>query len=473
MSAYAGTPSGHIRGSLGTLGAAAGTVALAGVVGVALVRMGTVDNQLKLILLGIASVGIAVAAVRPRFGFLLLIALLPFQYKIKAAGLLVGTNELLIIGLALVLGPRIEWAAIPKWLVYGGSALILGSFASVVLASDPGAAAWGAVRWTAVIVLCWAAFGVFGEEERAQQRFVDVLCGAAMLVVLFAVLQRVGIYAVAGKPYYVELPDSTFGYYTVYAGFVAMVAILAVGELLTAIARGQPGRVTLYGFAVAVCVVGIGVSLSRGGLLALVAGLVALTVLQLARGSVAIKLAIVLAASAGIGYAATPRDSRDQFRARFEQQRQGQQQDDKIRFAYQEAGRTALVHSPLGIGYGNFSDYVGRNAINAKTKDQAFHSHNLFVQEGIETGWIGLVGFLMLIGVPLGRALRLSTKRLLSPRSAAVAAALIGALSQGLFDYLFHEIATLAFFMALIWALTRLLERDAARSPGPATSAPY
>ncbi|MGI8511572.1 MAG: O-antigen ligase family protein [Solirubrobacteraceae bacterium] len=465
MSAYARAPSGLMRGALGTLGVAIGTMAIAGVSGLALVRVGTVDNQLKPILLGIAIVGIAVAAVRPRFGFLLLVALLPFQYRIRAAGLLVGTNELLLIGLALVMGPRIEWAAIPRWMVYGSSALILGSFASVVLASDPGAAAWGAVRWSTVIVLAWAAFGVFGDDERAQQRFVDLLCGAAMLVVLFAILQRVGINAVAGKPYFPDLPDSTFGYYTVYAGFIALVATLAVGELLTAMASGQPGRVTLYGVAIAVCIVGIGVSLSRGGLLALSAGLIALTMLQLSRGSVALKLAVVLVASAGIGYAATPRDARDQFQARFEGQRQGQEQDDRIRFAYQKAGFTALVHSPLGIGYGNFSDYVGRNAVNSQTKDQAFHSHNTFVQAGIEAGWIGLVGFLLLIGVPLLRALRLSAKRMLSPRTAAFAAALVGVLSQGLFDYLFHEIAILAFFVALIWALARLLERDAADVP--------
>ncbi len=465
MSAHARSPSGFssgTRGALGTLAVAAGTMAVAGVAGLALVRMGTVDNQLKLVLLGVASVGISCAAVRPRFGFLLVVVMLPFQYHVKAAGVMIGTNELVLIGLALVLAPRIRWPAVPGWFVYGGAALILGSFASVVLADDPGSAAWGAVRWTAVILLAWAAFGVFGEEERGQQRFVDLLCGAAVLVVFFAILQRVGIYAVAGKPYYVELPDSTFGYYTVYAGFIALAATLAVGELLTAIPRGKPGRVTLYGFVIAVCVAGIGVSLSRGGLLALAAGLISLTVLQLSRGSVAIKLAVVLVATAGIGVAATPRSARDQFQARFKDQRQGQQQDDRIRFAYQKAGRTALAHSPLGIGYGNFSDYVGRNAVNAQTKDQAFHSHNTFVQIGVEAGWVGLVGFLALIGVPLWRALRLSAKRMLSPRTAAFAAALIGILAQGLFDYLFHEIAILAFFVAVVWGLTRLLERDVA-----------
>jgi O-antigen ligase len=467
MSAHARSRSSFSSGALGTLAVAAATMAMAAVAGLALVRMGTVDNQLKLILLGVAGVGITAAAVKPRFGFLLVVVMLPFQYRVKAAGVLIGTNELVLIGVALVLAPRTQWQAVPRWFVYGGSALILGSFASVVLAADPGSAAWGAVRWTAVVVLAWAAFGVFGEEERAQQRFVDLLCGAAVLVVFFAVLQRVGIYAVAGEPYYSELPDSTFGYYTVYAGFIALAATLAVGELLTAIPRGKPGRVTLYGLVVAVCVVGIGVSLSRGGLLALAAGLIALTVLQVSRGSVAIKLAVVLVASAGIGFAATPRDARDQFQARFKDQRQGQQQDDKIRFAYQQAGREALVRSPLGIGYGNFSDYVGRNAVNAQTKDQAFHSHNTFVQAGIEAGWIGLVGFFVLIGVPLLRAARLSAKRMLSPRSAAFAAALVGILAQGLFDYLFHEIVILAFFVAVIWGLARLLERDGAGAGAP------
>ncbi|MGI8594281.1 MAG: O-antigen ligase family protein [Solirubrobacteraceae bacterium] len=448
---------------------AAGTMAVAGLAGLALVRMGTVDNQLKLVLLGVASVGVALAAVKPRFGYLLLVALLPFQYHVKVAGTMVGTNELVLIGLALVMAPRIQWQAVPRWVVFGGSALIIGSVASVVLAADPGAAAWGGVRWAAVVVLAWAAFGVFGEEERAQQRFADVVCAAAMLVVLFAVLQRIGINVVAGKPYVAELPDSTFGYYTVYAGFVALAGTLAVGELLTAITRGEPGRATLYGLAVAVCVLGIGISLSRGGLLALASGLMTLTVLQLPRGSVAIKLGVVLIASAGLGYAVTPRTSRDQFRARFGQQRTPQQQDDRTRFAYQKAGRTALVHSPLGIGYGNFSNYVGRNAVSAQTKGQFFHSHQTFIQVGIETGWIGLTGFFVLIGVALWRAVRMSARRVLSPRSAAFAAALVGFLAQGLFDYLFYEIAMLAFFAGLVWALACLLERDAARD-APAAS---
>jgi len=51
----------------------------------------------------------------------------------------------------------------------------------------------------------------------------------------------------------------------------------------------------------------------------------------------------------------------------------------------------------------------------------------------------------------------------------AFAAALVGFLAQGLFDYLFYEIAMLAFFAGLVWALACLLERDAARD-APAAS---
>jgi len=247
------------------------------------------------------------------FGSMLL-ALTPFEYHFSGT----GTDEALIVAIALVLMWRIAWRALPPWVAVGGIALALGSFAAAIGAVDQGSALWGAVRWLGVILIMFAAFNVLRERRDASRRMIDIFTASAVVVVAFALAQKVGVDLLVGAPYLSGQPDSFFGYYTVYAGYVAIAATLATGELLIALGAHRGRRSMLYGVALLVILVGVAISTSRGGLLALGGGWLLLLAFNVRRGPVFVRGVVILAVFAGAAYLATPRATVVKFEQRLD-----------------------------------------------------------------------------------------------------------------------------------------------------------
>jgi hypothetical protein len=264
-----------------------------------------------------------------------------------------------------------------------------------------------------------------------------------------------------GPPYVPGLVDSTFGYYTVYGGFVGMAAVLATGEALHSFANQERTRGFAYGVALVIILLGVAASLSRGALLCVGAGWVVLLVLSLRRASVVARAIALIAIFIVVGYIATPAQTRTEFLNRFSAPI-GQQTEDQQRFALQATGRHALAHNPLGLGYGNFSYYLeGHPALGTGTA-VFFHSHQLPTQIGLDAGWLGLAGFLILFAGALVSAIRAAGHG--GIRNTAFAAALCGLMAQGLFDYLFYEISMVALWVALLFGATHGARRLAGSS---------
>jgi O-antigen ligase len=123
----------------------------------------------------------------------------------------------------------------------------------------------------------------------------------------------------------------------------------------------------------------------------------------------------------------------------------------------QDAGFELLTRSPVGIGFDNFSALIASGAIRA---NQALvHAHNTFIQVGLDGGWLGLTGFLILTVGAVWVAFRSKG----STAQVSFGAALAGFLVQVTQDYFFFEPASLIFFGLLIaGALTKA---SAARFP--------
>jgi hypothetical protein len=432
-------------------------VALSALVGIAMVKLGTVQRELKAVLIIVAGIAMVTAALRPRIGLTMLLVLMPFEYGFSGT----GTDEVLIVSMALVLAWRIQWRAIPSWASVGGGALVLGSFVAAIGAHDQTAALWGAARWLGVILIMFAAFTVLRDRREASRRMIDIFTGSAVIVVAFAFAQKVGIYVLVGAPYYSEKPDSFFGYYTNYAGYVAMAATLATGELLVALGERRRLRAAIYGVAVVLMLVGIAISTSRGGLLALGGGWFMLLALNVRRGSVLVQGAVILVVFALAAYVVTPRSTVHVIQERLTLTiSHSAGASDQTRFALQAAGERALERDPFGIGYNNFAGYLRGNIRNVNIRRTFFHAASTPVQIGLDAGWLGLAGFLMLWVWPIGLVIVRGAGGFSAVRASAFAAALGGLMAQGLFDYLFYEIAFLAFFAALVWGTWHALSTD-------------
>ena len=137
----------------------------------------------------------------------------------------------------------------------------------------------------------------------------DIFTGSAVVVAVFAFAQKAGIDILVGAPYQQGLPDSFFGFYTVYAGYVAMAAALATGELLIAFDEGRKSRAAIYTVALLGILVGLAISTSRGGLLALGVGWLLLLLFNVRRGPVFTRGVLLLVIIAGVAYVATPQSA--------------------------------------------------------------------------------------------------------------------------------------------------------------------
>lgn len=431
-------------------------VVLSTLVGLVMVKLGTVQRELKAILIVVAALAIVAAALRPQFGLAMLLALIPFEYHFSGT----GTDEVLIVAIALVLMWRIAWRALPPWIAVGGVALALGGFAASIAAIDRGSALWGAVRWLSVILIMFAAFNILRERRDASRRMIDIFTVSAVVVVGFAFAQKVGVYLLVGAPYVSGQPDSFFGYYTVYAGYVAIAAVLATGELLVALSARRGRRSLLYGVALLWILVGVAISTSRGGLLALGGGWFLLLAFNLRRGPVFVRGVVILAIFVGAAYLATPPSTVAKFEQRLSGSAVATRGEDETRFALQKAGEEALAGHPFGLGYGNFPYYLRAHVRSMQIQMAFDHAHETPVQIGLDGGWLGLLGFLTLWGCPIGLVMTRRGFGSSAVRASACAAALGGFMAQGLFDYLFYEIAFLMFFVTLVWGVAHALSVD-------------
>ena len=440
------------RASLAT---ALGSALLAALVGLATVKLGSLQHQLKAVVIVAAGLTMVVAALRPDIGFVVLLALSPFELPFYGT----NSNEVMLVLLALVLAWRIRVKAIPWWTSVGGIAVVIGGFIAAIGAHNRGLALEGCLDWLCAIVLLFVALSVLRDRRNASRRMVDIFVGSAVIVVIFGFLQKAGIYAIVGEPFDTGVPNSFFSYYTIYAGYIAMAATLATAEILIALEAHRVARVCAFGGAVVFMLVGLVASTSRGGIVALGAGWLLLVVLNIRRTSVLSRLVAVIAVFAVAGVIVTPHSTLLTLEHRFAQSN-GALGEDKTRFAVQKAGEEALAKHPFGLGYGNFPYYVSSYVRDSNIHLPFFHAQETSVQVGLDTGWLGLVGFLLLIGCSILLVLKHGKGGSSAVRASGFAAALVGFMAQGLYDYVLWDISFLIFFVAMLWGIVHALRVD-------------
>jgi O-antigen ligase len=429
-------------------------VGLAMVVGLATAKLGSFQHQLKALVIIAGVLTLVAAALRPEFGLMVLLALMPIRIPFF------GTNsdQALLVSLALVLAWRIRVKEVPTWALVGGIALATGSFLATISAHEPQVAVEGAIDWLCALVLLFVAFSVLSQRLDAHRRMVSIFLGSAVIMVIFGFLQKSGIDSIVGREFIRGLPNSFLAYYTVYAGYVAIAATLATGEILASLDERRVVRAFTFGVALLVMLAALTSSTSRGGLVALAAGWLMLLVLNIQRAGIVARLIVIIAIFASAGYVATPRSTIERIERRISTSGTTRGED-KTRFALHKVGEEGFKSHPFGLGYGNFPYYLnskGRSQSIAITYD---HAHETPVQIGLDSGWLGLAGFLTLWATPLIIAVTRRTRGG-GLRASACAAALAGLMAQGLYDYLFYDLAFLMAFLVLVWGFVHAASAD-------------
>lgn len=437
------------RSSIAVAGLA---ILVSAAVGLATVKLGSFQHQLKAFVIVVAAITLVVAALRPEYGLVILVTIIPFGFGFYGT----GSSSVLLWSLPLVMMWRIRFRQVPAWIVLGGGLIVLGAFIATVGAQEKGTALEGAMYWLGTVLVLAVALTVFRSRRDASRRLVNILTVQGVVLAIFGFLQQHGLHALVGSEFNPGRPNSFLSYYTVYAGYLAMVITLATGELLVALEEQRVTRAWMFGGAMVLMLAGITESTSRGGLLALAVGWIMLVALNVRRGSVALRIAIVALLVAAGGYLATPQSTLVTLEHRFAASNGGLGED-QTRFALQKAGQSALSDYPFGLGWGNFRLYLSQNVRNSKIQQPFFHSQETFLQVGIDTGWIGLAGFLVLVVTPLLDAFRSNAGRAAMVRATAFAAALGGFIAQGLYDYVLWDVPFLVFFAAMIFGVTHSL----------------
>jgi len=309
-----------------------------------------------------------------------------------------------------------------------------------------------------------------GQDPRAADRLLAVVLLSAGAQAVFGVVQS-GLHPqqVYGRASpIVTAPFGSFVNHNHFAGLVEMGAVLAAG-LAAARARrdgASAWAVGLLGLTLVLVLAHLA-SGSRGGLLALVAGLVALATAHVARGGparrrVAWGLAATLAALVSLGLLLVP----DASRARFATLLSGR--PDASASYRVEAARATLrllgAHPIAGAGLGAFADSVTAwKRVHGEVR--ITHAESDALELAAETGLVGLA-LLGLLAAAWWRALHARLQRGRDPyrRDVAVAAACAAGalLVHSLFDFGLR-LPALALVCASLLGLAAAPPRDAPR----------
>lgn len=320
----------------------------------------------------------------------------------------------------------------------------------LVLSGDPGPAVPVLRSVTTGVVLLFLVSSQVRTREQVQW-VTGGLVGAAGLIGGYATWQylrgsdsSVGFITDTGE--LVSRVTAGFGQPNQLAGFLVLLVALAAGGALL------PGsRRALYAVAVAVSVVGVYASFSRGALL----GLAVLPLVFLGR-----RRALLLAPLLLVAFlVATPGLARERFETLTQG---GGEVADRVDF-WRTAGSLWADNPLFGVGPGGFGEAYaearvpGKRFLPATTFKPPPHAHNLELNLLAEQGVVGFLSFAVVFGLALRDSVRLqrATARWISVMGKALAASLLAFAVHNQFDVTLVE-ATGTYFWGLLGLLGAL-----------------
>ncbi len=252
-------------------------------------------------------------------------------------------------------------------------------------------------------------------DTRQMNRYVWGMIVGAMFIVFY------GIYAVpAWGGYEGTGRAGAYGMYDNHNDYsFIIIQVLPFIYMFRKIESGRARRLLLLG-CMAACVVGMGLSLSRGGMIALVLEAALIIVIGMEgrrRLWLLPVIAVIGAVAISYQYAKRAENQGDRYTA---------EDAESSRFELWRAGQAMFLDKPiLGVGSRRFYEYSGRY-YDLSHDQKGKNSHNTFLEIATGSGLLGLITFL-LAGKNISRELRRVPRQSLPPVLDAVRkATLIG-----------------------------------------------
>lgn len=339
--------------------------------------------------------------------------------------------------------------SLPRYFKTSTTLLSLGLVLANAASPHGDLAGIGTVRWLLVLNMVAGTVALCMKHEGLTRRLAWwFLAGGAVASVL-GMMQRAGIYALVGPPYAQGVYNSTFGYYSNFANFVAVASVVGVGLVLNAHREQQRGKWWAV-LLTLLCLYSVAASLSRGALICVGVGVAVIILRQITRLGRFVATLFGLGLLGAGAWMITPEEYTSEFVQRFLVAPNG----DFLRQQMQNAGVRLLEENPLGIGFNNFSTFVSSGLVFGEKA--LSHSHNTFVQMGLDAGWIGGLAFIILTVGSVFAAFRARGDAIRLGAGAAVA----GFLAQTTQDFFFFEPASMAIFgLALAMSAARTSPR--------------
>lgn len=384
---------------------------------------------------------LAIGLKRPQWTPYIMVAFAIFDRDLRLSQDVQITSLMVVL---LLLAPgfiKVMLAAnvLPRFALIGAGMLILGLMLASMASALPELAWSGMLRWIPALIMIGGVATLCSEVPGLPRRMGIAILGGGTVSGVFGLLQSGGHYWLVGPPYVEGVRDSTFGYYTNFANCEALAAVIGIGLIIGGIQQRRKLPLVVAACTL-LCLYMVETSYSRGAVILVGAGLGVILLRLIGRPSRFVLAVLGLALAAWLVTVLAPAEYVNEIIAKFTNSQNG----DIVRNQLQAGGFEVLKQSPLGIGFNNFSALVASGDVYSTLA--LAHSHNTFIQMGLDAGWLGGAGFLVLV---IGASLR-SFRAKGNTMVVAFGAALGGYLVQVSQDYFFFEEASLVLFCLLI-----------------------
>jgi putative inorganic carbon (HCO3(-)) transporter len=420
----------------------------------------------------VAAIAVAAALADPRIGLTLVV--LSAGLPISASyGVRVHAAHLFIAAYAVraLVDWRLGNARLSRGILVPVTVVLFGAVLASIAGPKTGGSLFRLLDVFALPLVGGLAVAVLFEPRRDMRVLVAAMAVALALTSLVAILQAAGYTAGPLGPVEQDRANGLFEHPNALSGYLAPVIVL-----LTGVAAAAWGRLRLVPVALLVPVmlgvVALLLTLSRGALIGVAAGLLALIVLLAAQRRVAAALAAALLVVGALLVAVpqVPQSKRAELTQRL--QRLFQPGTETGRALTYEQARLMIARYPLtGVGPLTFGKLTRESTPIPDIEPGREHAHSLFLEGYLSFGPLGLLALLWLLAGAGRRLLRAARAApvgggLAAGWAAGSLAALVVMLVQGLGDFVFSNIEPLTLMLLIVgagYALDREREQALAR----------